>query len=66
MIQKKVSLLGAFAAGKTSLVARFVHTILSDKYLTTVGVKIEKKVLQVGAQQFAFLLSDLAREDEFV
>jgi len=66
MLQKKVSLLGAFAVGKTSLVARFVHSIFSDTYLTTVGVKIEKKVLQVGAQHLTLLLWDLAGEDEFV
>jgi small GTP-binding protein len=66
MIQKKVSLLGAFAVGKTSLVSRFVHSIFSDAYLTTVGVKIEKKVLQVDAQQLTLLLWDLAGEDEFV
>lgn len=66
MIQKKVSLLGAFAVGKTSLVARFVHSIFSDTYLTTVGVKIEKKVLEVDAQPLTLLLWDLAGEDEFV
>ena len=45
MIQKKICLLGGFAVGKTSLVSRFVHSIFSDRYLTTVGVKIEKKSL---------------------
>lgn len=66
MIQKKVSLLGAFAVGKTSLVARFVHSIFSDTYLTTVGVKIEKKVLQIDAQPVTLLLWDLAGEDAFM
>ncbi|HMY77058.1 MAG TPA: GTP-binding protein, partial [Blastocatellia bacterium] len=41
MIQKKICLLGAFAVGKTSLVARFVKSIYSDQYLTTVGVKVD-------------------------
>ncbi len=66
MIQKKVSLLGAFAVGKTSLVTRFVHSIFSDAYLTTVGVKIEKKVLQIDTQPLTLLLWDLAGEDEFM
>ena len=35
-------MLGAFAAGKTSLVQQYVHSIFSDKYHTTVGVNIEK------------------------
>ena len=43
MLQKKICLLGAFGVGKTSLVRRFVDTIFSDAYLTTVGVKIDKK-----------------------
>ena len=64
MLQKKICLLGAFGVGKTSLVRRFVDTIFSDAYLTTVGVKIDKKVLAVGAQQFALILWDIAGEDE--
>ena len=48
IIQKKVCMLGTFAVGKTSLVRRFVESIYSDKYHTTVGVKIDKKVLDVG------------------
>ena len=33
-------------SGKTSLVARFVHSLYSDRYQTTIGVKIDKKVLE--------------------
>ena len=43
MIQKKICMLGSFAVGKTSLVSQFVSSIFSDKYLSTVGVKIDKK-----------------------
>jgi small GTP-binding protein len=66
MIQKKICLLGAFAVGKTSLVARFVESIFSEKYLTTVGVKISRKALQVGNQAWHLMLWDLAGEDEFL
>ena len=48
MIHKKICLLGGFGVGKTSLVSRFVHSIFSDKYLTTVGVKIDKKSVDLG------------------
>jgi len=50
MIRKKVCLLGAFAVGKTSLVQRFVRSIFSERYLTTLGVKIDKKALQTNAK----------------
>jgi small GTP-binding protein len=65
MIQKKVCMLGAFATGKTSLVARFVSSIFSEKYHTTVGVKIDKKVLNTNGQDVMLMLWDLAGEDEF-
>lgn len=66
MIQKKICMLGAFAVGKTSLVSRYVRSIFSEKYLTTVGVKIDKKIVTQGDQDVTLLLWDLAGEDEFV
>lgn len=65
MLQKKVCLLGAFAVGKTSLVGRFVHSMFSDKYLTTVGVKIDKKEVEVAGNQINMVLWDLHGEDGF-
>jgi small GTP-binding protein len=63
LIQKKVCMVGAFGVGKTSLVARFVRSIFSDKYLTTLGVKIDKKVLTIGDREMTLMLWDLAGED---
>jgi small GTP-binding protein len=65
MLQLKVCVLGAFGVGKTSLVARFATSIFSDKYLTTVGVKIEKKAVQVDGQEVNLVLWDIQGEDEF-
>lgn len=65
MLQKKVCMLGASAVGKTSLVARFVQGIFSDKYLTTVGVKIDKKPLAVNGQDVLLMLWDMQGEDRF-
>jgi len=65
MIQKKVCMLGAFAVGKTSLVSRYVRSIFSDKYYTTVGVKIDKKLVSVGEKEVNLILWDLAGEEEY-
>lgn len=65
MLQKKVCMLGGFGVGKTSLVSRFVSSIFSDKYLTTVGVKIDKKVVSVGSDEMTLMLWDIYGQDEF-
>jgi small GTP-binding protein len=65
MIQKKVCMIGTAGVGKTSLVSKFVHSIFSDKYLTTVGVKIDKKTLMVDGQEVTLVLWDLAGDDDF-
>jgi small GTP-binding protein len=69
MIQKKICLLGSFAVGKTSLISRFVRSIFSDKYLTTVGVKIDKKLLTLnqdsGNTDVNLMIWDLNGEDQF-
>lgn len=58
-------MLGAYAVGKTSLVARFVRSIFSEKYQTTVGVKIDKKTVRIGGRELSLILWDLAGEDDF-
>lgn len=65
MIQKKICMVGAFATGKTSLVARFVKSIYSDIYHSTVGVKIDKKSIKVGDKEVNLILWDIHGEDEF-
>jgi len=65
IIKKKICMLGAFAVGKTSLVQRFVKSIFSDKYLTTVGVKIDKKTVTVKDQEVDLMLWDIHGEDAF-
>lgn len=58
-------MIGAFATGKTSLVAKFVYSIFSEKYQTTVGVKIDRRVVKVQDQELNLILWDLYGEDEF-
>jgi len=66
MTRKKICMLGAYAVGKTSLVRRFVTSIFSERYKTTLGVKIDKKSVRVGEQEVDLILWDLAGEDAFV
>jgi small GTP-binding protein len=63
MIQKKICMVGAFGTGKTCMVQRFVQSIFSERYLSTVGVKIDKKTVKVGAQEMTLLLWDLEGKD---
>jgi small GTP-binding protein len=65
MLQKKICMLGSFAVGKTSLVRRFVESIYSDVYQTTVGVKIDKKNLKVGDKEVSLVLWDIYGEDDY-
>lgn len=64
MIQKKIALLGAPGVGKTSLVRRFVQTLFDDTYLTTIGVKVDKKAVQVGGVDVTLMLWDVAGTEE--
>lgn len=64
-MQKKVCMLGSFAVGKTSLTRRFVHSVFSDDYHTTIGVKIDRKNVEVLGQTVNLLIWDIHGEDGF-
>src|SRR6202034_2600251 len=64
MTKKKICLLGSYGVGKISLVARFVHSMFADKYHTTVGVRIDKKVLDVEGRELTLMLWDMAGEED--
>lgn len=63
-VQKKICMLGGFSVGKTSLVKRYVESVFSETYLTTVGVKIDKKTVALGDKTVNLILWDLAGEDD--
>ena len=65
MMQKKVCMVGLFGTGKTSLVQRFVHSRFSERYLSTVGVKIDRKEVEVDGAAVTLLLWDLSGRDGF-
>ncbi len=65
MIQKKICLLGASGVGKTSLVKQFVEGIFNEKYLTTIGVKVDKKVIELTDKSVQLMIWDLEGIDRY-
>jgi len=59
MISKKITLIGDFSTGKTSLIRRFVDNEFSDKYLSTIGVKISKKIIKTDSVDVQGLIWDI-------
>ncbi len=68
-LSAKICLLGDYAVGKTSLVRRFVYNLFEDKYLSTIGVKVSRKVVAVPrgdeVVELVLMLWDLAGSEEF-
>lgn len=64
-IKKKICMLGAYAVGKTSLVRRFVEDRFSERYVTTIGVKITKRELVLDGTRIGLMLWDLHGDDAF-
>ena len=58
-------MLGSYAVGKTSLVQRFVNSIFSEKYQTTIGVKIDQKIVKANNEIVNLLLWDIYGEDMY-
>lgn len=66
MLEKKICMLGTLAVGKTSLVRRFIEGIYSEGYQTSIGVKVDKKVVrEAGQQEVTLVLWDIYGEDRF-
>lgn len=58
-------MLGSLSVGKTSLVRRFVQSMFSDDYLTSIGVKVDKKILRVKDEDVELVLWDIYGHDKF-
>lgn len=57
-------MVGVFGTGKTSLVQRFVHSLFTDKYHSTVGVKIDRKQVDLEGNTVNLVLWDLAGREQ--
>lgn len=57
-------MIGDFAVGKTSLTQQFVNQIFSEQYLTTIGVKIDTKTVQLpSGDECKMVVWDVAGRD---
>lgn len=65
VLEKKICMMGAPGVGKTSLVRRFVDSVFSEKYLSTIGVKIDKKSVAVEDTTLNLMLWDLQGEERY-
>lgn len=65
VLEKKICMMGAPGVGKTSLVRRFVDSVFSDKYLSTIGVKIDRKSVEIGGDTLNLMLWDLQGEERY-
>lgn len=60
MIAKKVLLVGNFGVGKTSLIRRFVLNEFSEDYISTIGVRVSTKIVDLNNEQIKLLIWDVA------
>lgn len=64
LLHAKVCVLGAFAVGKTSLVTRATRGTFTEAYRTTVGVKLDRKLVVRAGAVVGLVLWDLHGEDQ--
>ncbi len=65
MLARKICMIGDFAVGKTSLIARYAHNQFSEKYQASIGVKIDTKELRLASgDAVKLVLWDIAGTDE--
>jgi small GTP-binding protein len=65
-VSKKICLVGSYGVGKTSLIARFVHETFSGKYLTTLGVKVDTKRIELkNGDVCKLVIWDIAGKEDY-
>ncbi len=62
----KICLIGDFAVGKTSLIRRFTESRFNESYLSTIGIRVSRKVLQTSdSLTLTLLIWDTAGGEPF-
>lgn len=62
MNTKKVLITGSAAVGKTALLSRFIHNTFNERHIVSIGVKVDKKEIEVQGQKLALILWDITGE----
>lgn len=63
-ISKKIALLGHYGVGKTSLISRFVYGKFPESYLTTIGLKVDKKTVEIDDYSLDLVVWDIAGQED--
>jgi len=63
---KKIVVWGAPSVGKTSLISRFVYQKFSDSYLTTIGMKIDKKTVSIKDYTIDMVLWEVGGQERLI
>lgn len=61
-ISKKIVLCGSFNVGKSSIFNRFIENRFDERYMTTIGVRVNKKTVKAAGESVNLLLWDIAGE----
>ncbi len=61
---RKIAMLGMWGVGKTSLVRRYVHSIFDESYHSTIGVKVDKKIVEQDGREITLVLWDIAGAED--
>ena len=70
-LTKKICLLGDPGVGKTSLIKKYVYDIFEDRYISSIGTKITKKMLSLKYMcnkpniLLTLMIWDMAGQDDF-
>lgn len=65
-LSKKVVILGPPSVGKSSLINRFVHHKFSESYLSTIGLNVVKKTVNIEDYTIDLILWEVAGQEKQV